>query len=525
MLVVLIAFIPRAASAGHFFTTDEVLWMERSDRFIHAIGHFDLANASSTVSGQATMPGITTSWMGGIARVLWAGFQRVGIGDSANVPFISSPFGFALAQYMVALVSALLIGALWWVLSRWTSRIAAFVAVMLLATEPFFVGHGAVLHTDSFVALFGALGTFALLAVADVPRGRRLEGRERTIMAVLAGIGLAGSVLTKLNALTLAPFALVIVVIAAVRAWRAGEQRRFLITMGVLFAAGIALMVVLWPAIWADPIGQLRIMYRSASTQVDSGQAQFFQGQVVAGGPPEYYFVAVPFRMTPWFLVLALVSLVGTLVMKTTRRHAVAILGSMAVPWLVISAAGQKYDRYGTIVWPGLAVLVGLFGAAVIARARARRPVSPRVIVAIGGGLAALLLVNTLVVAPYNLSYFNPLLGGSQAARKTLLVGWGEGLEQAGEIIERHEGGCTNARVAVHYRIKAAFVCERPVTLSQLPTLQRGDYIVIYVNYEQRAQAKWLRALRRAGTPIGEVRIRGIRYAEVLQVKQRVEPP
>ena len=239
---------------------------------------------------------------------------------------------------------------------------------MLLATEPFLVGHGAVLHTDSFVALFGALGTFALLAVADVPRGRSLEGRERTVMAVLAGIGLAGSVLTKLNALTLAPFALAIVAIAAVRAWRGGDRRQFLVTMAVVAATGIVLTVVLWPAIWADPVGQIEIMYRSASGQVGSGGPQFFDGAIVAGGPPEYYFVAVPFRMTPWFLVLAVASVVGTLAMRATRRHALAVLGSMAVPWIVISLGGHKFDRYGTIVWPGLAVLVGMLIAALIAR-------------------------------------------------------------------------------------------------------------------------------------------------------------
>jgi hypothetical protein len=523
LLVVMIAFIPRAASAGSFGTIDEVRWMQRSDRFIDAVVHLDFANASSTVSGLATMPGITTVWVGGIARGLWSLFDAVGIGDSTNLPFESSPFAWTLAQLVAAAVSALLIGALWWVLVRWTTRIAAFVAVMLLATEPFFVGHGALLHTDSFVALFAALGTFALLAVADVPRGTPLQGRERTIMAVLAGIGLAGSVLTKTSALAFAPFALVIVVIAGVRAWRTGDRRRFLTAMGIVAAAGVALVVVLWPAIWADPAGQIRIIWRSASAQVESGRKHFWFGETVDGGPLEFYFVAVPFRMTPWFLVLTVASLVGTLIARETRRYAFAVLGSMVIPWISISLSSLKYDRYATMVWPAFAVLVGLFTAAVLARVRARWPIRQAAIVAVGAVLAGLLLINTLVIAPYNLSYFNPALGGSQAARRTLLVGWGEGLEQAGEIIERDQGGCTHVRVATHYRIQRSFVCERPVPLSQLNDLRPGEYIVLYVNYEQRAEPKWIRALRRAGTPVGEVNIRGVRYAEVLKVKRPVD--
>jgi hypothetical protein len=106
-----------------------------------------------------------------------------------------------------------------------------------------------------------------------------------------------------------------------------------------------------------------------------------------------------------------------------------------------------------------------------------------------------------------------------------LLVGWGEGLEQAGEIIERDQGGCTHVRVAVHYQIQTSFVCERPVPLSSLTRLRPGEYIVLYVNYVQRAEPKWIRAVRRAGKPIGEVNIRGIRYAEVLKVRRRVVVP
>jgi 4-amino-4-deoxy-L-arabinose transferase-like glycosyltransferase len=523
VLVVILAFVPRVASAGHFYTTDEVLWMARSDRFFHAITTLDVANASSTVNGRGTMPGITTVWVGSAARALWSVLGHLGVSDSRKLPFQASPLGFTIAQVLSALVSALIIGALWWVLVRWASKTVAVVAVVLLATEPFLVGHGAVLHTDSFVALFGALGTFALLAVLDVPRRATvLEGRERTIMAVLAGIGLAGSVLTKLNALSFGPFALVVVVIAGVRAWRGGRQRQLLVTLGIVLAAAVVLVLVMWPAIWADPSGQVRVMSRSLSAQVDSGNTQFFRGDIVAAGPFYYYAVAVPLRMTPWFLVLSVLAVVGTLIAPETRARAITVLGFMAVPWLVISGAGQKFDRYGTVVWPGLAVLVGLLVAVVISHVPVHR--RTRMLALAGAALVALLLVNTLVIAPYNISYFNPLLGGSAQGEKTLLVGWGEGLEQAGAIIERDQGGCTHHRVAVNYAIKAAFVCERPIPIQFVGRLHKGDYIVIYVNYAQRTAPSILRVLRQSGKRIGEVHIRGIRYAEVIKVERPFGP-
>ena len=109
-------------------------------------------------------------------------------------------------------------------------------------------------------------------------------------------------------------------------------------------------------------------------------------------------------------------------------------------------------------------------------------------IVAIGGALAGLLLLNTLVIAPYNLSYFNPLLGGSRAARETLLVGWGKVSSRPATIIEKTKAVAPTTRVVVNYPIKAAFVCERPVQMwEQYYKPTPGDYVVIYVNFEQRA--------------------------------------
>jgi hypothetical protein len=74
----------------------------------------------------------------------------------------------------------------------------------------------------------------------------------------------------------------------------------------------------------------------------------------------------------------------------------------------------------------------------------------------------------------------------------------------------------------VNYTIKAAFVCERPISMDEVGLVKPGDYIVIYVNYAQRAPASTLRRLRESGTTIGEVRIRGIRYAEVIRVERPV---
>ena len=96
------------------------------------------------------MPGITTAAVGGTARLLWSATRGLGISDD-KFDFDDSRRGLFMAQTLMALVNALLIVGLWWVLLRWINRRAATVAAVILATEPFLLVHGARLTTDSSV--------------------------------------------------------------------------------------------------------------------------------------------------------------------------------------------------------------------------------------------------------------------------------------------------------------------------------------------------------------------------------------
>ncbi len=50
----------------------------------------------------------------------------------------------------------------------------------------------------------------------------------------------------------------------------------------------------------------------------------------------------------------------------------------------------------------------------------------------LGSLFFVLLSANLAWYHPYYLSYYNPLLGGGAVAQRTLLIGWGEGMDQAG---------------------------------------------------------------------------------------------
>lgn len=520
LLTAVLAFIPRAMTAGVFQTADEPLWMQRSLNFGDALLRLDPAAASSTTERLATMPGVTTMWLGILARFGW--WIGGGLGFvPPDEPFVVSPLGIHLAQLAVGLTTAVLIGLLVFLAWRWAGPVVAVTAGVLLATEPFVVAHGSVLHTDELAALFGANAVVALLVALGLPRRRHRRPSMR--LAVLAGALVGCAFLTKLSALALFPgLALVVVAAALWDAARAGPPLRSSVATlrpvagALALAAGTALVTVIvaWPAIWADPGNQLRLLADSAGL-AGTGHMTFFLGEITSTPGLLYYAVATPLRMTPWFLVASVV-LVPLALLRRWRAHAVALLVTALPAVVTLSTAAKQFDRYALLVVPLLALLVGM-GLDVMV-SYARRSLRGRTLLPVAGWVAAAVLgAHAIWVAPWGLAYFNPVLGGAEAAQRNVLVGWGEGLELAGARIAELEAPACDVVVAVYYyNLHNAFPCG---TTTKTPS--EADYLVLYVNHRQRLPDCELERLRGLGRLVDVVGARGIDYAEIYDIRGR----
>jgi len=187
----LLAALPRALTAGHFRTWDETLWMARSLRFSGAVATGNTADASASAGWDlVTMPGVTTMWIGSAARAVWSGGRHLGLwAHAAGATFDSSRSGLALAQLGVAAVTSALVGVLVLLVAAWAGQVAAGVAGVLLATEPFLVAHGAVLHTDELMTFSGVARCSPLLWCSACPprRGGRATGGSRWRPAPCSG--------------------------------------------------------------------------------------------------------------------------------------------------------------------------------------------------------------------------------------------------------------------------------------------------------------------------------------------------
>lgn len=87
---------------------------------------------------------------------------------------------------MVALATAALIGLLAWLVSKWLSVRTGLVTGAVLATEPFWVSLGSILHTDELVALFGLTGLVALAWALGLPDAAVRPRRARRWAVVAA---------------------------------------------------------------------------------------------------------------------------------------------------------------------------------------------------------------------------------------------------------------------------------------------------------------------------------------------------
>lgn len=315
-------------------------------------------------------------------------------------------------------VNLLLAVPLVFALYAWTRRaaggLAAAVAVLLLLLSPRIV-----CDLLANIKDFPEMVFFALALLAFYEGWRRASTRMIVGAGALWGLALG----TKANAVFV-PFIVVAFLLVARRGAMndsGGATRlsplRLAIAIGAACAAGLALMVALWPYLWPDPIGRFAQNLRYIAHQK-------FQVRAESVAPPlEQILFTTPIP----FLILFAAGLVPLARRLRARDPAAALVAA----WLAIVAGrlhlpnAVNFDgvRHFLEIFPPMAI-VGGFGAAWLAGA-ARRVVSGsrRARVLPAALLATLLVSNALSLVrshPFEIAYWNALaggLGGAQARR------------------------------------------------------------------------------------------------------------
>jgi hypothetical protein len=555
LLVGAVALIPRVVGLADYVTLDEGYhWVGRVRDFTAAIQHQQWARTNLTGH-----PGVTTMWLGSAGR--WLAYLL-------GVPNEHGPQGLTVAylgllRLPLGIANALAVVAGYLLLRRLVRPGAALLGALLWATAPFLIGFGRLLHVDGLVTSFSALSVLMLLAATagERPAGASSAGARVPLLGrpwFLLGSGVCAglALVSKSSALVLPPWAGLVVLLAvagevgrqagagwwpALRAgWPAIVARtaaRYLAWLG----AALLTFWAIWPAMWVAPraaIGNV-IFDLTDNAAIPHASGNFFLGQPVAVPDWRFYAVVLVLRATP-FMLLGLLAL--PLALRQARGHLAerhALLG--LVGWallfgLAVSFAEKKFDRYLLPAWPELEILAAL-GLAALGRwafgfigGRPRERLGPWLRAAAPLAICAAILAADGYYHPYYMAYYNPLFGGGARAENTILVGWGEGMEQVGAWLRGRPDLARGFVLSwipptlqpfVPREIQVLDIRDTTIVLRSPPP----NYAVLYARGAWRQESPVPEEIIRQNIPLYTLRRYGITYATIYQMPRPYDTP
>lgn len=427
--------------------------------------------------------------------------------------------------------------------ARWGSGAALF-AVALIAFDPNFVAHAGVVHTDLGAALAFFAAVLAWDAAERNPTPWRVAG---------AGLVIGLALLTKFSCVYLLP---ILLIQSLVHLRRRGTGLREVGLLAARFAGAGAVALGALIALYAvvtsrmdlahqrqvihemvagrgapglsraiegiaqacPPLGHylggLASVYRQNAV---GGGVNYLFGRASVHGFPSYFFVAFLAKSTLAFLAVTAVALAALARHGEARREAALFLLPPAV--LFLASMGASYNigiRHLLPVYPFLAMAA----AGALSRARLRG----RVMVSRTAAAALLVLPflsagELLRIHPYELSYFNPLVGGPEGGRRILSdsnIDWGLDLRRlASELRSR---GVTDPTVVyfggddVFFRVGVpefaadAVVRGRLVAISAFAEALGPEFYAYHAAPKVSGALERLRReIARTGRPVGRI--------------------
>jgi 4-amino-4-deoxy-L-arabinose transferase-like glycosyltransferase len=382
-----------------------------------------------------------------------------------------------------ALSFALLVGLVTWTTGSRYGGPAGAVGGFALATMPRVFAHAHFGALDTFVSLFW---TTALLCA-----GRAVEHRRPIHAMAGAGCVWGLALLTKLHAWFLAPLVFVWTAI------RLGPARALSATTAWA-ACGVTVFFAGWPWLWYHTLARLRGYFLTGLDRSPIHVTYF--GQIFADRdvpwhyPWFYFLVTVPVG----FQVLGVAGAVRGLRDRRTDPFAALLLGSMALFLVMFSSRVPVYDgeRLFLLIFPAWAILIGRGFAMASKWFPARLPTAALIAFVLAQGYGV------VIMHPFQLSYFNALVGGLKGAERLglELTYWNDAVDPV--LLDRM------ARDA-----------RPPETAALAPTLYPGEGIanttrsmahrpIVLQDEDAAAQADWLVVSRRTAYWKPDLRVR-----------------
>jgi hypothetical protein len=553
----LLALAPRLPGLARFLTSDE------NTNIFFAGSNVIVAFLQGDFQGTYWhfYPGVTMSWLDALGM---AGQYLLDWLSGASLPpFSQYVYGNILSLLVAnrlpyAILTAAAVPAIYWLADQLLPRRVAVLGALFLAFDPFYLAHSRVAHGDAPLAVFMSLSALTFLIYAarfSGSEGQWADTSQTLLSSILYPPAsfylIASAFLGGLAALTKAPgpfMALFIIGMSVIyvgmelhRGSGVGGQgsgshtintscstlhaSRFTLHalrlrpvilhwLGIVIVWGfisLAVFILLWPAMWVDPIGTVEKMTTETAGKVDEGHLVYFLGQPTLDPGPWFYLYVIPFRLTPVVLIGLLLSLllltpkIGSLLYSgqspSLRRFSPLFLWLFTLSLLLFSLLSpKKQDRYLLPLFPFLDLLaavgwLGLFELIYhfIHPQFSAKP-APSTIFHLLSSIyylpsSILLLLHFIPVLtyyPYYLTYFNPLMGGPVRAAQTTLMGWGEGMEQAAAYLNTKPNAERLYVASTPSQTLLPYFAGTGENFYTNDIALRADYVVLYLAQMQR---------------------------------------
>ncbi|MBN1992329.1 MAG: glycosyltransferase family 39 protein [Anaerolineae bacterium] len=494
-------------------TIDEPLFLDHARQFAAGLSSGKLSQTLGI-----GYPGVTVAW--------WSA-PVIGLASTELGAYIA---GRVMTSMMTGL---LLLGVYGLANSLWGRRLA-FIGTSLLALDPYTLAYCRLLHIAAPLALFMTLaGLAGLLWLRD----------KRWRWLLLTGLFTGLALLTKSTALLLGPMLAVLVLGWGIGTGQGQNWSWWWSKLGgwlIIALVAMATFFMLWPAMWADPVQALTLTFKKLFTDQEAGTGNlgfFWLGRFVEDPGPAFYLVAFLLKSTPWLLIGLFLNL-GFFIsasrsfltlsppqsaggkqrsIRGSQPYAIQLsLWLFALTYLILmTLASKKSIRYMLPIFPTFYLLAS-WALYQISQSAGQQAGSWRrkLFFCLLPPVSCLLLIFTFVYHPYYFTYYNPLVLGWRWAPQTLLVGWGEGLDEAARYVQQQSPGSVSAW---YKTIFSTFYEDQVDDVVPPENLLTANRTVWYINQVQRdiPNPNLVHYFRTRRQPEYTAKLNGIEYAWV----------
>jgi hypothetical protein len=453
-----------------------------------------------------------------------------------------NPIDLLLVTRYIIIITHTLILTISYIYTRKLIGLApAFFAFLLIAFFPFHIGLSRVLQLDAMVSNLLLLSLMAFIYYLDKRYLRDL---------VISAIALGLSILTKLPAFLLIPVILILFRYDSVQRISKEPERSIKFQLkttdyplAVWVTICIAVYFIFWPAMWVNPFLTISRVLSNIGEVAGSGHEWpvFFNGYIFQDGyigSKYFYFYPLTFlwRTSPIVLIGLPIAIAGFIKKwEPFEQDNVKLTLLGLCLFIVIFTIGliltsKKFDRYYLPAYMPLTIISAIGWVSLVNRLQTK---FPRVVTNFNKYIILIILVIIQLASvyntfPYYFTYYNPLMGGYKKAPEVMLMGWGEGLDQAARYLNQKENA-EQLRVIswysqgpFNYFFKGQARDLHPATAPDneyWDLLLSSDFAVIYVHQWQRGFPEPVLEYIKSLSPEHSIWIDGIEYARIYRIR------